>query len=57
MRELLFVTLLAFAPSTIAFADKAPAPATQKSLYDRLGGKPAIQAVVHDFRCSARSAA
>ncbi len=49
MRKLLLLTLLAFGPSTIAFADKTPAPATQKSLYDRLGGKPAIQAVVHDF--------
>ena len=49
MRKLLFVALLALAPSTIAFADKAPAPATQKSLYDRLGGKAAIQAVIHDF--------
>src|SRR5580693_9042431 len=48
MRKLLFVALLAFAPTTIAFADTT-APAAQKSLYDRLGGKPAIQAVVHDF--------
>jgi hemoglobin len=48
MRKLLFVVLLAFAPTTIALADTAP-PAAQKSLYDRLGGKPAIQAVVHDF--------
>jgi hemoglobin len=48
MRKLLFVTLLAFAPATIALADTPPA-AAQKSLYDRLGGKPAITAVVHDF--------
>jgi hemoglobin len=48
MRKLLFVTFLAFAPATIALADPPPA-AAQKSLYDRLGGKPAITAVVHDF--------
>ena len=42
MRKILIVLLFALG-STSAFAD-AP-----KSLYDRLGGKPAIQAVVHDF--------
>ena len=41
MRKLILVTLFSLV-STLAFA--AP-----KSLYDRLGGKPAIQAVVHDF--------
>jgi len=41
MRKLLLVTLLTLVP---ALASAAP-----KSLYDRLGGKPAIQAVIHDF--------
>src|SRR5262245_45397376 len=40
MRKLILVMLLAVP----ALASAAP-----KSLYDRLGGKPAIQAVVHDF--------
>jgi hemoglobin len=35
---------------TSSFADATkPAPATTKSLYDRLGGKDAIKAVIHDF--------
>src|SRR5690348_2362014 len=32
-----------------AKAEPAPAPAKGKSLYDRLGGKPAVEAVVAEF--------
>jgi hemoglobin len=49
MRNLLLVVVLAVSSFSIAHADgKTPAKA-DKSLYDRLGGKTAITAVVHDF--------
>jgi len=51
MRTLLLSIVIVASSFTLAAAQKGPgsgAPAT-KSLYDRLGGKSAIQAVVHQF--------
>jgi hemoglobin len=51
MRKVLFVLAMAassFSAASLVHADGKMAPAT-KSLYDRLGGKDAITAVVDDF--------
>lgn len=45
LSTLAFVAILA----ALSSACSSMQPAPQKSLYDRLGGKPAIQAVVDDF--------
>lgn len=45
LSTLAFVAILA----TFTSACSSMQPTPQKSLYDRLGGKPAIQAVVDDF--------
>jgi len=46
---LALATFLMQAPAVADQADATPAPATQKSLYDRLGGAFAIAAVVDHF--------
>ncbi len=52
MNKILLALALTVSTFTIAMADTPaakPAPPAAKSLFDRLGGKDAITAVVHDF--------
>jgi hemoglobin len=52
MRKLLLLCILSLGTAHVAAADPKAPPAekpAEKSLYDRLGGKDAIKAVVHEF--------
>ena len=49
MRHIVMVVLTMVAVTVAGCGSMSGGPMTQKSLYDRLGGKPAITAVVDDF--------